>query len=182
LNPSVGILRRADDSGIPLLIARLLLGGIMISYAVPKILEPIDFLKEIHNYHIMPAKPTQLINLVAVVLPWIELLGSLALILGVLRRSASTLFTGLLVFFTVALLFRTLGIYSAEKIAFCDIIFDCGCGHGEVYICRKVAENVFLILLAAYGMVSRSTRLSLASLWNRPGGSKGFSLSVADAE
>ena len=182
MNPSPGMLRRADDSGIPLLIARLLLGGIMISYAVPKILEPIDFLKEIHNYHIMPANPPQLINLAAVVLPWIELLGSVVLILGVFRRSASTLFTGLLVFFTVALLLRAFGIYSAEQMAFCDIIFDCGCGHGEVYICRKVAENAFLIVLAAYGMVSRSTRLCLASWWHRPGGSKGLSLSVADAE
>ena len=168
MSASGGRLRRIDDSGIPLLMARLLLGGIMISYAVPKIIEPLDFLREIHNYHIMPEDPPHLVNLVAVVVPWIELLGSLALILGILHRGAATMFTGLLLFFTGALLFRTLGVYAAGDTAFCDIKFDCGCGHGEVYICRKVLENVFLILLAAYGMISRSGRLTLAALWTSP--------------
>jgi uncharacterized membrane protein YphA (DoxX/SURF4 family) len=162
-----GILRRAHDTGVPLLLARLLFGAVMISFAVPKIAEPLDFLKEIRNYHIMPEEPAIMMNMVAVSLPWVELLGSLALIFGVFRRGAATLFVGLMIFFSAALLYRAWGIYAVEDIAFCSIRFDCGCGHGPVFICRKVLENAGLALLAFYVMISRSTRLTMTSLWNR---------------
>ncbi|UCG32960.1 MAG: DoxX family membrane protein [Phycisphaerales bacterium] len=161
-----GIFRRAHDTGVPLLIARLLFGAVMISFAVPKIAAPLEFLKEIRNYHIMPEEPAILMNMVAVSLPWVEFLGGVALILGVFRRGAATLFTGLMIFFSVALLYRSWGIYAAQDIAFCGIRFDCGCGHGPVFICRKVLENAGLTLLAIYAMISRCTRLTILSLWH----------------
>ena len=164
-----GILRRAHDTGVPLLIARLLFGVVMISFAVPKIAAPLEFLKEIRNYHIMPEEPAIMMNMVAVSLPWVELLGSVALILGVFRRGAATLFTGLMVFFSAALLYRAWGIYAAQDIAFCSIQFDCGCGHGVVFICRKVLENAGLALLAFYAMISRCAGLTIVSLWHRRG-------------
>jgi hypothetical protein len=37
--------------------------------------------------------------------------------------------------------------------------FDCGCGAGEVLICRKLVENGLLILLSGGLLFSRSRRL-----------------------
>ncbi len=162
-----GRIGRWDASGWPQLLARLAFGAIMISYALPKIIDPLDFLKEIHTYHILPEEPAGLINLVAVCLPWFELTGSIALILGLARRGASLVFTGLMVFFTVMILARALGLHQELGGAFCDIKFDCGCGHGEVYICRKTLENLGLMVLALYCLVSRSDRLSVVRLWRR---------------
>ncbi|MFC1653108.1 DoxX family protein [Planctomycetota bacterium] len=161
----MGLLRRSENSGWPQLLARLVFGAVMIYFALPKIAEPLDFLKEIRNYHILPEDPAILLNLVAVCLPWFELIGSLALILGLARRGVGVLFTVLMIAFTAMVLYRATVIHGDIGGAFCDIKFDCGCGRGEVYICHKVLENLGLLLLAAYCFLSRSNKLSLATLW-----------------
>jgi uncharacterized membrane protein YphA (DoxX/SURF4 family) len=164
--------RRWDASGWPQLLARLTFGIIMITFAVPKIITPIDLLKEVHSYNILPEEPAILLNLVAVCLPWFELIGSLALILGLARRTVSLLFTGLLVVFTTLVLYRAVGLHQQLGGAFCNIKFDCGCGHGEVYICRKALENLGLIILALYCLVSRSDKLTVAALFRRQAASQ----------
>ena len=50
----------------------------------------------------------------------------------------------MLVPFTVLLLLRALAMREAGGLPFCAIKFDCGCGAGEVLICRKLAENILL--------------------------------------
>jgi len=62
----------------------------------------------------------------------------------------------MLVPFTVLVFRRALAIQSALAIPFCAVKFDCGCGTGEVFICRKLLENFLFILfsvwlLAGYG-------------------------------
>jgi hypothetical protein len=47
-------------------------------------------------------------------------------------------------------LHRALAIADAQHLAFCLVKFDCGCGSGEVFICRKLTENTLLILLSAW--------------------------------
>ena len=61
----------------------------------------------------------------------------------------------MLVPFTVLVLNRALDIQSAQAIAFCAVKFDCGCGAGEVFICRKLVENFTLFVLAAWRLVGR---------------------------
>ena len=51
---------------------------------------------------------------------------------------------------------RALAMHAAGDIAFCAIKFDCGCGAGEVFICRKLVENSVLTLLSAW-LVMRQT-------------------------
>jgi len=168
MSATPGFLRRADNSGVPLLIVRLVLGVVMILYAAPKIADPGAFLKEIENYKIFPTQPPQLLNLTAVGLPWVEMLGGIALIVGVFRRGSATLFAILLISFTVAIAFRTSAeMKKTPEKTLCQIKFDCGCGGGPVYICPKLAMNVGLILLAIYAMLSRSNRFAVSSLWQR---------------
>jgi hypothetical protein len=39
--------------------------------------------------------------------------------------------------------------------------FDCGCGTGEEFICRKLLENILLVLLTGWLLFGRGRQLSL---------------------
>lgn len=160
-------LRRVDDTGVPLGIARLVLGGLFIYTGITKALDPIDFLKFVHVYDILPETPPYFLNLTAVILPVLEVVCGVALLLGVAVRGAGVTLLGMLLFFNVALILRSLEIHAAEPIAYCDIRFDCGCGTGEVFICTKLLENAGLTLLALLVSLSRSRRFCLSSWLSR---------------
>ena len=61
------------------LIFRFILGVVFIYASYEKILDPIEFSKNIHNYH---ATQIFIENIVALVLPWMELIIGLFLIFG----------------------------------------------------------------------------------------------------
>ena len=63
--------------------------------------------------------------------------------------------------FTWVVLQRALQLESALNIPFCAVKFDCGCGVGEEYICRKLAENFLLMSLAGWLLAGRGRQLSL---------------------
>jgi len=156
-----GLWRRLDATGIPLLLCRLVLGGLFIYMGLKKTADPVAFMKLIHLYKMTPDALWWLLNLIAVTLPWIEVLCGLLLLLGVaVRGSALTLLAMLLVFTPVVAL-RAIDIYTTSEIAFCGIAFDCGCGAGVVKICHKLPENISLSLLCVITILSRSTWLCL---------------------
>lgn len=69
-----------SGSKVIMLAARLILGGVFVFASVDKILHPAAFADAVYNYQILP---DSLINVAAIILPWLELvLGSL-LIIGV---------------------------------------------------------------------------------------------------
>jgi uncharacterized membrane protein YphA (DoxX/SURF4 family) len=97
----VSLLRR------PLLHALLgiALGAVFLYAAYDKILHPADFARIVYHYQLIG--PNQHVgpwasNLLAVTLPWIEVVLGLALLTGVWRREAATLASVLLVVFVVA--------------------------------------------------------------------------------
>jgi uncharacterized membrane protein YphA (DoxX/SURF4 family) len=140
----------------PMLIARCVLGPMFIYYGVHKIGDPVDFLKQLKQYELLPLDPPIFMNLTVVALPWIEILCGLFLIFGFwLRGSALTVLT-MLVVFTTAIAIRTIGIYQQGGQGFCDIAFDCGCGSGVIVICKKLAINTSLIIMSAIPLVSKS--------------------------
>lgn len=164
-----GVLRKLDSTGIPLLLARLAVGGMFVYLGAQKVQDPQAFLKAVKAFDILPLQPPTLINSVAVLLPWIEVVAGLAVLLGVsLRGAGATLFVSLLVF-TPAVALRALGIYETSDIAFCAIKFDCGCGTGEVYICKKLLENTLLTLGSIVLFTSGSRRFCLGKAGNRYG-------------
>lgn len=159
-----GLLRRIDQTGVPLAIARLVLGVVFVYQGWVKANEPTDpvaFAKLIRQYELLPDGAYMILNASAVCLPWIEIVAGVLLILGLMvRGSALTLFL-LLTVFTAAIVHRAIGIHGAEQIPWCDIKFDCGCGAGEQFVCSKVPQNVGLWLLSVVAMFSRSRRFCL---------------------
>ena len=85
------------------IIARLIMAGIFIYASIDKIAHPAAFAKDIYNYQILP---DALINLTALVLPWLELLLGLCLLAGFWMPGAVLSVNGLLLVFFSALLFN----------------------------------------------------------------------------
>jgi uncharacterized membrane protein YphA (DoxX/SURF4 family) len=161
------ILRRLDDTGIPLLLIRLLLGGLFVYMAWPKIADPVDFLKLIRLYHMVPESPPVFLNGIAIVLPWLEMICGVALILGLFVRGASAMLAAMLVVFTPVIFVRALAIQGAEGTPFLEIAFDCGCGTGIVIIWKKLLANTGLFLLTLFPLWSRTYRFCLGVGVNR---------------
>jgi uncharacterized membrane protein YphA (DoxX/SURF4 family) len=128
------------------LVGRLCLGVLFAYLGLTKALHPVEFLKLVREYE-LAASPLVL-NFMAATLPWFELFIGLCLMAGIGVRGTGLLAIALLLPFTVAIAQRASWIHEVQGIPFCGIRFDCGCGSGEVLICRKLVENVGLILVA----------------------------------
>jgi len=107
-------LRRLVDNDYLTMLSRLIVGGIFIYASFYKIVEPSMFAKSILYYHLVPGP---LVNLMAIILPWLEILVGLALVFGVVYRGAVWWANLMLVIFIVAL---------ASTIAR-NLDIECGC-------------------------------------------------------
>ncbi|MCI0651160.1 MAG: DoxX family protein [Planctomycetes bacterium] len=156
-------LRRLDRSGVPLLAARIGIALPFILFGLAKTTYPLDFLKVVKEYHLFPLEPPHFINLVAVSLPWLEVILGIALLAGIFVRAAGITIALMLPVFTVAIFLRAIGLddYTSGKIAFHEIEFDCGCGAGTVVVYEKMIENSLFFLAALIAVFSRSRRFCL---------------------
>lgn len=122
------------------LICRLLLGAMFVTVAMTKIPNPEKFANEIGNYNLLPDIT---LNMMALFLPWLELVTGMLLIFGYKVKENSFLIFGMLVVFT-------LGVLSA-MVRGLDI--NCGC-YSEIAVKKvgwgKVFENTGLILVAIF--------------------------------
>jgi uncharacterized membrane protein YphA (DoxX/SURF4 family) len=82
---------------------RLLLGTVFLYASYDKILNPDAFAEAVYNYQILPDR---LVNLAALVLPWLELFLGLFLIAGIWLPGATITSTLLLALFISALIFN----------------------------------------------------------------------------
>ena len=132
------------------LCARLILGAVFIYASIDKIIHPAAFAKAVYNYQILP---DYLINLTAIILPWLELILSVFLLVGLFREGSVSIVTVLLVVFLGAMIFnlaRGLDIY-------------CGCfstsaeGAGNAPMAWYVLRDG-LFLLPAFYLFSRTFR------------------------
>jgi uncharacterized membrane protein YphA (DoxX/SURF4 family) len=96
------------------LAARWILGFTFIYASLHKIISPADFAKIVYGYDLFPA---MFINLIAIVIPFVELVAGLALILGVYPRSAAIIINVLLLAFITALAINLIRGHE----------FNCGC-------------------------------------------------------
>ena len=93
-------MRRLLDNDFLTLASRLIVGITLIYASFYKIIDPASFAKSIWYYHLVPGS---LVNLMALILPWLEIFCGLALILGVWYRGAVLWANLMLVVFIVAL-------------------------------------------------------------------------------
>ena len=144
--------------------ARWIVGGLYIWMGLQKAMDPVGFLKLLHQYDVVPTP--LLLNLIAATLPWFEVVCGLLLVLGVAVRGTALLSVAMLVPFTGLVLRRALALHAGGDLPFCAIKFDCGCGAGEVLICRKLAENALLLGLSLGLVLLRRHILCLRpALW-----------------
>ena len=148
-------------------LARCALGALFIWMGLNKALDPVAFLKLLRQYDL--TQTPLLLNCIAATLPWFEMFCGVLLLLGVAVRGTALALLLLLVPFTALVLHRALALHSALDIPFCAVKFDCGCGEGAEFICRKLAENVLLMLLAGWLLAGRGRRLCLRFSLTEPG-------------
>ena len=129
-------------------LARWVLGALFVYMGMNKALHPVDFLKLVHQYDLV--KNYWLLNAIAAALPWFEVFCGLLLLAGMAVRGSALMLILMLVPFTWIVFQRALSIQAALHIPFCAVKFDCGCGNGEVFICRKLLENFALLALSVW--------------------------------
>jgi putative oxidoreductase len=115
---------------------RIYVGCIFIYASLNKIPDPGVFAENIAAYRIIPY---QGLHLVAIILPWIELICGFFLILGLRTRAAASILSGLLFMFT---LFVIINIFRDSSIS-------CGCfgTAGETISWKKVIINMIWLLM-----------------------------------
>lgn len=149
--------RKAVD--IAAVLARWALGALFIYMGLSKALHPVEFLKLVHQYDLV--KDYRLLNAIAAALPWFEVFCGLLLLTGRAVRGSALMLILMLVPFTGIVFQRALGMQAALHIPFCAVKFDCGCGGGEVFICRKLLENFVLLALSVWLLFGYGRNFSL---------------------
>ncbi len=140
-------------------LARWLLGATFLYLGMSKALHPVEFLKLMRQYDIV--QNALLLNSIAAALPWFEVFCGLLLLAGIAVRGTALMLTVMLVPFTLLVLHRALLLQAAQNIPFCAVNFDCGCGTGAEFICRKLLGNLLLFVLSAWLLSGRGHQFSL---------------------
>lgn len=131
------------------LVARLILGGVLLIAGGLKAFKPAESASAVAAYKILP---TQIAHIVGFALPWLEIAIGLLLIIGLSVRMAAIVAGGIMVIFIAAII----SIWAR------GILIDCGCfGGGGVIDPSKaaavhrtyaieIARDCGLALLAGY--------------------------------
>jgi uncharacterized membrane protein YphA (DoxX/SURF4 family) len=94
---------RPDRRNLFFILTRLAIGAIFIAASVDKIAHPAEFAKIVYNYQILP---NSLINIAAIVLPWLEALLGVLIAAGIWLPGAAVIANVLLFSFFSALMFN----------------------------------------------------------------------------
>jgi putative oxidoreductase len=141
-------MKRFLTDGRTIRVCQVLIGLLFAAAALAKMGDLRSFAIEVHNFRMMPVAVE---HLVAMTLPWIELVAALALILGVRARSGAMVATALMAAFTLAVL-----VAMARGL---DI--ECGCfgtADGTRVGIVKFLENGAMLALAAIGSLRARSR------------------------
>ena len=127
------------------LCARLYLAFVFLLACYHKILHPQAFAIDIATYQIVPLA---LVNLMAIVLPWVELASGLTLLGGWRTRAAALLTGGMMVMFIIAL---SIALHRGLDIS-------CGCFASQGAVedpisWRTIARDSSWLLLSLYVLV-----------------------------
>lgn len=140
-----------------LLLLRFILGFVFIYAGIEKTIEPGAFANSISNYKLIPEI---FVNIIAITLPWIELITGILLIFGISVKENAMIISALLFLFIVMIaisLMRGLSI-------------DCGCfgtvGGAKIGM-YKIIENILLLAIGGHLIKYDSTFCTLNPLSNK---------------
>jgi uncharacterized membrane protein YphA (DoxX/SURF4 family) len=111
-------------------LSRFFLGGMFIYASYDKVLDPEAFAEAVFNYQILP---DNLVNITAIVLPWLELIVGFCLIIGWWIPGAVVIVNALMIVFISALMFNLVRGLDVQ----------CGCFSTDV----SETATIWLILL-----------------------------------
>ena len=127
------------NSAIFISYLRLIVGGILIYASLDKIADPYTFSKAISSYEFSSLLGLSVLNnLLALILPWLELILGFFLILGIYTDEVINFIILLMIFFTVMLsqaYFRGLNLE------------DCGCGLNNGTIGMDIIRDFVLLFI-----------------------------------
>jgi hypothetical protein len=118
----------------------MILGTVFIVASIDKIVVPAAFAESILAYRIVPYA---FVNLVALLIPWVELVCGVLLVAGVRVRPSAVILSALLSVFILAIISALVR----------ELKIDCGCfgsDHATPVSWTKVAEDVGLLLLGLH--------------------------------
>jgi len=120
-------------------IFRLYIAGIFIYASMYKINYTAEFAETIASYQIVPYWG---VNILAVVLPWAELICGILLVAGIRVRSATAILCSLLFIFTLGIFINLLR----------DSPINCGCFHtiGETISWRTVVRDIIWLIMSIH--------------------------------
>ena len=126
-------------------IVAILIGGLFVYAGIVKVIDPVEFARDIDNYKMLPWSSGVWLGLY---LPWLEIFCGLALMTRVLYRGSLFIVTVLMTLFIVASI--------VAKARGLDV--SCGCfGHASTYL--SFSWHLVLDFLLLGGLLF---------LWNRP--------------
>ena len=140
------------------LVCRLFIGGVFLGACLFKIKDPDVFALSIATYEILP---TALINLMAIILPWLELAVGILIIIGYKTKASALLIAAMMLMFMTALaiaLFR-------------GIDMSCGCfassDAGEQISWLTMGRDLFFLLPAVHVLLFDNNPIGVDGLKRR---------------
>jgi uncharacterized membrane protein YphA (DoxX/SURF4 family) len=145
------------------LVARVALGVVFVYASWFKIADPYEFAINIATYQILPDAH---VNVLAITLPWLELVTGILLVAGAFSREASLTVAGMLVMFIVAILI------AMSK----DLKISCGCFASEAAAADigwpKVIEDAVMLAVAGWVVAWGAGRISIDALLKSRGAAR----------
>lgn len=119
------------------LVLRVIIGGLFVYASFDKLFNPAGFAEIIRSYHMLPLS---LVNLFAIVIPYVELVAGAFLIFGIYKKGSSLIISLLLIVFLIALVqAKALGLEN------------CGCfsidsegAKSDINI--RIVEDIFMLI------------------------------------
>ena len=132
--------------------SRVVLSVTFLWACVHKIADPYDFALQVATYQILPLS---LINLQAVILPWVELVTAVLLLAGLLTRASALVTCGMNVMFIIAI---SLALAA-------DLQLQCGCfassDVSDQMDSSLIVRDAILLVVGGILVYMRPDRLSL---------------------
>lgn len=123
------------------IIIRVILGFLFLYASLDKIIYPSKFAEVIYNYRLLPV---ELVNICAILVPWIEVFIGIMLLIGIWVDASAFMLSSITFVFTfliISAIFRGLNI-------------ECGCfsldAEGSLVSWKRVIEDIFILIGGLY--------------------------------